>query len=562
MSFEQKLRDQIKHEAGTVPLPERDPERAVGRARTRRYRRQAGAASLAAAIAVAVVAPPMLSDSNDPASVTIPGASGLVPTGPLDLDWQSADGGLSSELSAFQSDDGTFYALSTGPGARYEDYPDGDLPRALYRLTDDGTWEPLALDGDRPRATDVSGGDGLLYAVSTGPAGGGEGSAANLSTSDDGGETWTTEQIEPVDPPSDAVDWETGSVMAVETSASTTLALVTTRSYPDVHQLFPELADLEESQDVGVETQDDGLALVRYLESPPARTGEDPAFDPGAGADPEVASPEPDAPSDDEAAVAEAEDRAAAELEERGLAADGDEAPPERVEPEGVETEMIDSVPWSELGVDGPEALVPSHQLFRHVDGGWEPVEGGADAFAGLSGVELTVAGDQFVATGWADDGASSSVLTSADGTSWSPVSAPSSGDFGQVVGVGPALVEVPWEGTVFQVSGDAGATWSAVDLADAGVAQGSTVLAADGGPLGLAVVLGDEEGTPRELAVTGDLADWTVTPVADVVGSSDIVYATPDVGEDRIVLTASLPSGGSERSSTVTAVGTPVRNP
>jgi hypothetical protein len=551
MSIEQKLRHQLQRDAAAVQLPARDPERAARRSHARGRHRRLAAAGVAVATAAAVAAPPLLRDTDDP-SVSISPASeaGLLPTGPLDLDWQVAEGGLSGlsrsvGSSMFQDDQGVVFALSTGPGVRYEDHPEGDYPRALYRLSEDGTWEPVLLDGERPRASDVSEAGGLLYAVSTGPASGGDGVVARLSTSEDGGQTWTSEDVTPVDPPSTTVAWDRASTMAIESNAATTLALVTTSFYPDQAELFPELAADDQAVGyLGVEYRDEGLVLVRYpmeeVRSIPGNetfTAPPPTAPPSAGTD---TAPPPTAPPS------------------AGSVA-GDEVDSTGKVPE-VQGEDVRTISWSDLGVDGPEAVAPRHQLFRQTGDAWEPLPIAGGGFEDLEWLDLGVAGERFVALGWASHGGETTptVLTSSDGTSWSPVSVPADG---RVVGVGPALVNVPWSGTVIHVSGDAGATWSEVDLTGAGAAQGSAILGADGGPLGLALVLGREDSTARELAVTGDLADWTVTPLADIVGSDAGLLAVPFVGEDRIVVVASQPSDDpSQPTATKTAVGTPVR--
>jgi hypothetical protein len=522
MTFEQTLRRHLHQDAAALPLPERDPERAVGRARAHRRRRLA-ATGVVATTAVAVAATTMLDHRPDPSSVATPGALGLTPTGPLDLDWQLADGGLYNVTSAFQDDDAV-YALSTGPGVRTTDYPDGAVPRALYRLADDGTWQPLALEGERPRAVDVSGGTGLLYAVSTGPASGGDGTIARLSASEDGGETWTTEDLAPAEPPSDAVEWRPTSTMAVESLGSTTIALVTTSFYPDVEGLFPELDTPAGSAEAyAVEPRDEGLVLLRYA------AGGDAATAPTAS----TTTPAPD----------------------DGARSAGGPAGSEQAEGEPVRT-----VAWSDLGVDGIEALASHVELFRRAGDAWEPLAGEVGAFDGAGAIDLGVAGDRFLATSWVDP-ETTTTLTSTDGTSWSAVAAP---EAGTVVGVGSALVSVPTTGTVLQVSGDAGATWSEVDLADQGVAADDTILVADGGPLGLALVVGREADlAPRQLVVSGDLVDWTVTPLADVLGDHEAAVVTPFVGEDRIVLTATEPAVASAPPpASVTAVATPIRTP
>jgi hypothetical protein len=536
MSFEQTLRDRLHQEAGALPLPDREPERAAGRARSLRNHRRTVAAGLAVAVAAAVAVPRVVGDGGDtrPVSVGSPSESGLAPTGPLHLDWRRADGGVYQARSAFQ-DGGVVYALSTGPGVRAEDYPDGDEPRALYRLGDDGTWEPVALDGDRPRASDVSGTGGLLYAVSTGPASEGSDAVAHLSTSDDGGDTWHSEDVPRLDPPSTAVDWESYSSVGIESAGSTTLAIVTTRFSPPVDTLFPELAESDESTDYSVETRDEGLVLVRYPVA--SERPEDPEGS-------RVATP-PSTAGADGAAGANGSASRQVQADGAGSASEGED---------------VRTVPWTELGVDGPDALATRFQLFTRSGDAWEPVTAQPDAFAGLDGIELASAGDRFVVVGWPDHDGGSTVLTSPDGVSWTPVAgAPQE----QIVGVGPALVKIPAEGVTLSVSGDAGASWSEVDLAEvAGVDPGSLVVASDTGPLGLALTVTARNGEGSDqLVVSGDLADWTATPLADIVGFDDIGTVTPVVGEDRIVVTATHQVQDlSEPPASVTAIGTPVR--
>ena len=67
-------------------------------------------------------------------------------------------------------------------------------------------------------------------------------------------------------------------------------------------------------------------------------------------------------------------------------------------------------------------------------------------------------------------------------------------------------------------------------------------------GPLGLAAVVFGENGPPTSLLVTGDLVDWTVTPLADVVGVDDVSTANVFVGEDRIVVSANAARGHPSR--------------
>jgi hypothetical protein len=218
---------------------------------------------------------------------------------------------------------------------------------------------------------------------------------------------------------------------------------------------------------------------------------------------------------------------------------------------------VIDLVTWDELGIDGPEAVGPQYQVLRKGDDGWEALDGAGDGFGTLQGVELEVSEGRFVASAW--DGGSRAVLTSEDGSVWAPVASPGNG---QILGMGPALVELPISGAAGHVSTDGGATWADVDLSGSGLSDDTTIYAADAGPLGLALVLNDPGGfAPTKVAMTADLADWTVTPLAEVLGSEPIGMAATFVGEDRVVVTGNGPAAApGEMWPSRTAVGVPRR--
>jgi len=501
------LRDRLHHDATLVDLPDRRPERAAARARTRRRNRRAGLVGAAALlVGVAAALPALRGSSGEQGEVSTAAGGGLVPTGPLALDWQQFAGGPGEARTTFQGGQGVIYALSTAPG---NGASSEDRTRTIYRLGDDGVWQPLVLDtgvGAAAKAVDMSGAGGLLYAVSTGPVAG-DPSVAQLSTSDDGGESWTTEDLPAVAPPSDTVEWARTQAMAVESKGSTTLALVTTTfSLADPEEVFPELAD---DQLLAVDIREDGLALVR----------------------------------------------------QEGTIVVGEDGAMVGAEATGGEPEVVRVVPWSDVGVDGVGALTPPSQILRSGEGGWEPVDSPG---GGLS--DLVVAGGRFVALSSSigpRSGAGSAAWASADGSSWSDVALPTPG---RVVGLDDVLVDVPddFSGAV-QASTDGGLTWEPIDLtALAGVEAGRLVTDVSGGPLGLALVTSEPGGTDQTLTVSGDLVDWTTTPLPEVTGIDDRVQTSVFVGADRIVVRAT-PYGDLDMSTpppaTVTAVATPTRD-
>jgi hypothetical protein len=563
MTFEDTLRDQLRRQAADLPLPEREPGRAVARARARRRNHRVAAGATAVAVLLAAgLAPQLAGGGDDGDSLTAgpaDGGPGLPLTGPLAFDWQATDGGLTSVTSAFQTDDGTIYALATGPGVRYEDHPNGDYPRALYRLAEDGTWEAVPLEGERPDAVDVTTAGGLLYAVSTGPDGNG-GYAPRLSTSADAGDTWTVEDVGAVAPPSDVISWLKSSTMAIESNGDTTLALVSTSFRPNQEEVFPQLREPDAYIRYQAEARPEGFALLDVtggvaatrpedvaaaFEARAATAAEDGTSTWALGDPPPTAPPSPGPTSTVPPSTIE-----------------GTIVPPAEGEPPAMSSpfagaEVVQLVPWADLGVPSIDALGGHHQVFQRTDEGWAQLDA-TGLPADLLGLELTAAGDRFVATGYAMRTGETTAYTSSDGVTWAPVTSPDP----QVVGVGSALVSLPYDGTVVHVSPDGGATWSEVDLAAFGLAPGSFVVDADAGPLGLALVTAPLNGAPgSQLVVSGDLVDWTVTPMEEVLGTAGELASKVVVGADRVVVTASTaPADLTALPGTLTAVGTPVR--
>ena len=552
MSFEQKLRDHLSTEASSLALPDRAPERAAGRAAQRRRTRRATVAAVAgtAVLAGAVAVSPQLLDGDDePATdvaIAAPGAEGLVPTGPLDLSWRATDAGLSDFTTHYVDDDGRLFALSTSPGARWEDFPDGDVPRTLYRLGEDGTWDEVPMEGDRPDAIDMSGDDGLLYAISTGPGEGG-GVVARLSASSDGGDTWATEDLTAPEVAVDPELWTSSRTMSVETLNGQTLALVSTTWMPDLAAIFPEMANMDPAVYYTVENREEGLVLVRST------------FTEGTGAwgDPSIVAPTTTAAPD--ATIAPDATGRAAEM--TGEATGEVQMSP----PEDVRT-----VPWSEVGAEGIEATEPQVQVYRRAGEAWEELPEVAAGFQGLVGAQLVTSGDRFVVSGYAPETVAAlptaemppaTALASPDGVTWTPLTVPLDGT---LTSVGAALFVTNSAGDQAQVSSDGGVTWSEVDLAAAGVRDGQGVMGIGGGPLGVALTIGDTANwEARSLAVSGDLADWTVTPIADVFGGdfpAGAGVSTPVVGDDTIALTRSVVIEEGQPAESVTVVGTPAR--
>jgi hypothetical protein len=529
MKFEQTLRERLGREAGAVDLPPRHPDRAVARARARhRHRRAAAAAGTAVVVtAAAAIAVPIVrkdgSHSTDRA--VTPAAHGVLPTGPLDLNWSTPSTAPSVwELNdAFQGDDGAVYALATAPGVRFgDDDPDGHYLRALYKLNDDGTWQVTNLDGGRPDVSDASSAGGLLYAVSTAPGSSGNGEVPRLSVSSDGGDTWTTHDITPVESPSDQDVWDRDVAMSIESTGSQTLAMVTTDFTVDGKAVFPELND--QSAPYSIREGADGVSLIHY--DMPAEVG--------------VFSAVPPTSVPDESATTTVPGPAL----------------PERARP--MET-VVRTVPWSELGVSGQDAVASRRQFFLRAGDGWQPV---ARDMEGVGPVKLGVVGDRFYLAGDATkvggDEGPGLVYTSADGESWTSAEIPGTSF---VNAMGDALVAASYQGGI-EVSLDYGSAWQDVDASASGMTPGVQVSQISGGPLGLALVVQNSPTEPIQLITTADLVNWNHVAVSDISGIADVAWATAFVGSDRIVVSA-IGHGGPGNdppAPQATVIGIPAR--
>ena len=110
-------------------------------------------------------------------------------------------------------------------------------------------------------------------------------------------------------------------------------------------------------------------------------------------------------------------------------------------------------------------------------------------------------------------------------------------------------------------VSADAGSTWRPVDLAAAGIPLGSYISSIESGPLGVVLVARPTHEDPV-LVVSGDLVDWTATPVADIAGPDAVWNVDVTVGADRIVVTSTeRPPDEVTPVGSRTVVGTLIRD-
>lgn len=498
------LADHVRHrlDAAVPPVPgARGPDAAAARGRARRRNRRAVLASVAA-IAVVVAATQTVPD--DPARTELATASGQVHVDPsLQLDWTVTDDGLSMVTGHSAGD--ALYALSTAPRTRPQDHPDGDVPRAMYRLGEDGRWAPIPLEGDDPALSQVTQRGDVLYALSTGAIAGADGAPLG-SVSSDGGQSWSSMPLQVAAPPSPDVAWTVSYTLDLAATAEHTVALVGARIGIPVRDLFPELQhdDPERSDEAALSTLVDGRGVH----------------------------------------LVEAEE-------------DGSAGP------------VVRTVPWSDLGVTGPDDIAPQRWAYVADGDTWTEVRPPVTATSPEGGsTELAAVGDRFLLTHaeWHRDGtATTTALRSTDGRTWAPIPVPGAG---QLLAVADAMVHVgltpgpdgtPREAQL-QVSRDGGTTWGPLDLGaiDPSLADLEQPYAhAAAGPLGIAVVVGDAEGPATTLLYSPDASAWTVADLAEVAPHGTW-FGEVLVGADRLVVlghTLEGEPGSPTRSATLTAV-------
>lgn len=516
--FSRRLRARFDVELADLPAGS-GPEAAVARAHSRRRNRRTVLASVAAVAVIAGASTQALGDDPGEADLATASQNAVVDDA-LTFDWTTTEGGLShaQELSA---GDSGLYALSTAPGTRYEDHPDG-APRAMYRLADDGSWTPIELEGDDPNVATVSEREGTLYTLSTGAATSEAAARPQASVSTDGGENWSSVPLQEANPPSDEIAWRLSYNLDLASTTENTVALVSARIDVPYEDLFPELFE-DEANGYTTETTADGIALLRYAE--------------GRAIDESGAPMRADGPAPTTAAA-------------------GDENP----------SEIVRTVPWADLGISGPEDLAPQRWAYVADGDGWTEVPTPVvTKSSDQAATELHAVDGGFVlaVTTYTTDGAESTAYRSVDGRDWTPVEPP---EPGEMLPAGDALLHIGHDPgqIVVQVSHDSGITWNPLDLAslDPSLADLSdeAYVWARSGPLGVAVLVGEpgvDDST--KMLFSTDLQRWSVSELGTIVPGANLGDVL--VGTDRVVVfghTDRGQPGSPERTATV--VGVPRR--
>ena len=520
--LDRRLRSHLRSESARLPAP-RGTAAAVTRARSRRRNRRAMFAS-AAVVAVAAASSFVLTTESAKEEVQTAAQRAVVDE-TLGFDWTVTDNGLAFIQSSSGGDSG-FYALSTAPGTKMEDFPNGDAPRAMYRLTAEGTWAPIALEGDEPAVGPVSQRGGTLYALSTGSASSRHGRPTG-SISTDGGESWSSVPLEAAAPPSTAVPWELHYQLDVESTAERTMAIVNASVSVPYDALFPELTGEGNDGSLTIETTDEGVSLLRVP-----------------------------------VAYFEAQKRAQTEAPKSTVPpADG---AGQQADPQAPVGEVVRTVTWAEMGITGPADLTTQTWAYVAEGADWVEVTRPAPSnpSTGQSAM-LDATSDAFVlSVNEVTDDRSSGNFTyrSTDGQSWEPLQTPGTG---QILTIGNALVQLgssPDQMTTLQVSRD-GVSWSPVDITDLDPSLADLTpngwIQGNSGPLGIALLVSDKDGTLRTMLFSTDLERWSITKLDDVMPEGTSIGQVV-VGTDRVVVSGHTDvgePGSPTRSATMTGV-------
>ena len=253
--FPTLLRDRLHRAADSVDVEGVGPENAVARARTRQRTRRATVAGFGAVLLLALGVA-TLTDRDDRTSVA---TEPDVPAGqPVELAWSLTDDGLSNlRATTIDPSNGATYALSTAPGVR--DTP-AEVHRVdtVYRLSEDGRWEPTTVGDDAGVPARLAADGGLLYAIGTSSRSGGL--ATVVSSSPDGGATWSETVLREVAPPNDSLPWRRLDNLDIAAAGGRQVAIASSAFYLDWNEILDEPTH---NSWIRGDMTDDGVRLVR-----------------------------------------------------------------------------------------------------------------------------------------------------------------------------------------------------------------------------------------------------------------------------------------------------------
>ena len=376
-----RLQRYLSSQSDAIHLEPANADAVMRRGNRRRNQKRGGV--LAAVAVLGVLGTSLIIRDNDAdQSVESDLASAVVPS---NLDWTVVQPqvGLGYGSSSVNLADGTLYALSTAPGPARNN---ADYNQHLYRSSDGAEWEEAELPTGLKTSTLYGAGD-TLYAVGTAPAGGGARKVTVASTTD-GGASWAN-----VDLPDDVAQLERQFPGKISISQPSIAAQDNTHEVAVVNVstvIQPHLYRADIPEESGWEQVPGGLTV--YEPSAPCSVE-------GLDGDP-----------------ANLTDAEAADLKDAAIAARGG------CEAADSDPKVLGTFTWDELGM--PAELQPyvNGKVFAYAaDDGqhFERVEVPADLRGWGSKVIATSDGYRLFSSESTPTSATTSVLRSADGHTW-----------------------------------------------------------------------------------------------------------------------------------------------
>ena len=422
------------------------------------------------------------------------------------LDWSVVPATLGWSIERATSD-GVTYVLSTAPGTRFEEFPDGNVPKAIYASTDGQDWSVHPVEGSW--VSSIAASDGLLYAVGTAPGAAADSVTLQIGVSSDQG---TSFDLVPL--PFEEDRPATYSTHVAATGGGI-LALVEARISLDPFALLPPEAMNGAVEPVSTEQ---GLAVfpVAMVET---------AYNTCFGSDGSDCQELIDSQATyfatwDELGI-DPDDVFSGEISHRAAYWSPDGRQYEEIDhplPEGWIAQVSPVGEESVIAIDTPTGT----SLYASANGrDWREVGDGLDlGFITAVGA----VGDQVVMVGQSSDGSDVSLMRA------------------------PGL-DGPWEeialGEVMPEIREAAFTWiSSATVADSGVAlvlqiesrqagAGNAISQLIGrlfGPEGAEEMRAGEETTVLQaLLVTDNLVDWSLVPAQEAGGFIDHMWFQPD---------------------------------
>lgn len=192
MDLHDRLTAHLKAEMARTPQPKLGAVMDRGHELKRRRRLLAVAMPAAAVVLVTagvLALRPEAGGNRLAEADQVAAANAALSIGTATFDWDASPADLGWAMQQ-ATGDGVMYALSTAPGVRWEQFPNGNLPEAIYASADGVNWTGHPVSSTWINS--ISAADGLLYAVGTAPGAEADSVTLQVGVSSDMGANFAT----------------------------------------------------------------------------------------------------------------------------------------------------------------------------------------------------------------------------------------------------------------------------------------------------------------------------------------------------------------------------------